>query len=76
VLVEYYQGNMYVLPNADPWHIATNYLRCTPNGDGGCTRFNTISERLTATGGKLIPGEAMELLSEVSQPFTDWSVVF
>ena len=76
VLVEYYQGNMYVLPNADPWHIATNYLRCTPNGDGGCTRFNTISERLTAAGGKLTPGEAMGLLSEVSQPFTDWSVVF
>jgi hypothetical protein len=75
VLVEYYQGEMVTFTNEDPWHIATNYLRCLA-GDGGCSRFNTISERLIETGGKLDPTNAMELLSAVSQPHTDWSIVY
>ena len=76
ILVEYYQGEMYTLANKDPWHIATNYLRCTPSGDGGCLRFNAIHERLIETGGILNPAESMELLSVVSQPNTEWSIVY
>jgi hypothetical protein len=76
VLIEYYQDKMHILPNEDPWHIATNYLRCTPSGDGGCVRFNRINERFTETGGILNPAEAMALLKEVSQPNTDWSMLY
>ena len=76
VLVEFYLGKMILLPNETPWHLATNHLRCTAEGDGGCPRYRILSERLTASGGQLDAQGAMQLLSEVAQSATQWSVVY
>jgi len=76
VLVEFYRGEMVVLPNEAPWHLATNHFRCTAEGDGGCPRYRMISERLTATNGQLDSQSAMQLLSEVKQDMTQWSSVY
>ena len=76
VLVEFYQGEMVVLPNEDAWHLATNHFRCIAVGDGGCPRYRTISEQLTATNGQLGPKSAMQLLSDVKQDMTQWSSVY
>jgi len=76
VLIEFYQGEMIVLPNEAPWHLATNHFCCTADGDGGCPRYRTISELLTATNGQLDPQSAMQLLSEVKQGMTQWSSVY
>lgn len=76
VLVEYYQGKMITLPNEDAWHMATNHLRCVAEGDGGCWRYRTLSERLTERGGQLDAQSAMQLLSEVKQDVTQWSAVY
>ena len=49
VLVEYYNGEMHVLDNEEPWHLATNFLRSSVDDptEGGCWRYNTIQTQLT-----------------------------
>jgi hypothetical protein len=76
MLVEFYQGEMILLPNDVAWHMATNHFRCTAKGDGGCMRYRTISERLAEVNGQLDAESAMQLLSEVKQGMTQWSAVY
>lgn len=82
VLVEYHEGEMVVLPNENPWHMATNHYRAglAPGAPSGCWRYDKINARLTETGGRLAPGDALDLLSRVDQPEssypTQWSVVY
>jgi hypothetical protein len=67
---------MIVIPNEAPFHLATNHLRVTASGDGGCHRYATLDERLTETGGLLAPQEAVDLLEDVAQGGTQWSIVY
>jgi hypothetical protein len=76
LLIEFYQGEMVVLPNETPWHLATNHLRFNTQGDGGCWRYHAISERLTSLDGQLDEQAAMQILSQVKQAITQWSVVY
>jgi hypothetical protein len=76
VLVEFYLGAMVQIPNQDPWHLTTNHLRCIAEGDGGCWRYRTISDQLTAVNGQLDAQSAMQLLSDVKQNSTQWSMVY
>ncbi len=76
VLVEFYQKELVQLRNQDPWHLATNHLRCIAEGDGGCWRFSTLSDRLAAANGMLDLSAALELLADVKQSSTQWSVVY
>lgn len=76
-LVEFVDGGLVVMPNENPWHLATNHLCATASGDGGCSRYQTLRLRLEETGGGLTPDDAMDLLNRVSQPgSTQWSVVY
>ncbi len=77
-LIEFYRGEMIVTYNEGPWHQATNFLRAAIEGSpqGQCWRYDRISERLDATNGQLSPISAMDLLAEVSQDSTQWSVVY
>jgi hypothetical protein len=78
VLVEFYEGEMVVFPNETPWHLATNFLRASAgeSAEGECWRYDKISQRLTEAGGQLTVQEAMDLLADVSQGVTQWSVVY
>jgi hypothetical protein len=78
VLIEYYQGQMSVIPNSEAYHLATNFL-VTAAGEetsGQCARYDRVAEKLGESGGRLTKEVALELLSEVSQPSTQWSVVY
>ncbi|MEA1976426.1 MAG: C45 family peptidase [Chloroflexota bacterium] len=77
-LVEFVAGEMVVLTNTNPWHQATNFLLSNTSGsaDGICHRYDVITERLQDKQGDLSLGEAMGLLSDVSQPSTQWSVIY
>jgi len=79
-LVEFHGGQIVVLPNTGPWHVATNFTRSAVAGDaaGQCQRYDTLSRRLTATGGALNPRAALDLLQAVAQTesATQWSVVY
>jgi hypothetical protein len=78
VLVEFYQGEVVLMPNGNPWHQATNFLRASAgdSAEGECWRYDRIHEALSAAGGKLDRQEAMDLLATVAQPNTQWSVVY
>lgn len=77
VLVEFYQGEMHVFKNEQPWHSATNFLRSSVDDPrGNCWRYDRINDRLNETQGLLDPNSAMELLSQVAQDSTQWSVVY
>jgi hypothetical protein len=78
VLAEFYQGKLIVIANEHPWHLATNFLRASINGDpaGACWRYDKINQQLTEAEGRLTTEEAMNLLVEVSQEITQWSIVY
>ena len=78
LLVEFYQGEMVIMPNETPWHQATNFLRASAgeSAEGECWRYDTISQRLTEAEGQLTAQDAVDLLAQVSQEGTQWSVVY
>jgi hypothetical protein len=76
VLVEFHAGEMVLLPNDGPYHLATNHLRCTSTGSGGCWRYAALDERLAETEGRLMPQDAIDLLGDVAQESTQWSIVY
>ena len=78
VLVEYYNGELHVLENENPWHLATNFLRSSVNdpADGGCWRYDKINARLAETNGQMDIQAAMQLLADVAQDGTQWSVAY
>lgn len=80
VLVEL-DEKMTVIPNDFPWHLATNHLRANvpPGAPSGCWRYDTMEQRLAATGGDLTSQQAIDLLQSVSQEgdyATQWSIVY
>jgi uncharacterized protein YceK len=77
-LVEFYQGEMFVIPNENPWHLATNFLRTSVGAStqGVCERYDRISLNLSESDGQTTGLEAIDLLEEVSQANTQWSVVY
>jgi predicted small lipoprotein YifL len=82
MLVEFYQGKMVLLPNEEPWHLATNFLRSAvssapgESAAGNCWRYDRIEDALSQAGGYLSSGEALDLLAQVAQHNTQWSVVY
>lgn len=78
VLVEFYRGEMEVIPSEKPWHLATNFLRSAAgeSAQGKCWRYDNIYERLAESGGRLAGREVLDLLAQVSQGNTQWSVVY
>jgi hypothetical protein len=77
-LVEFYQGEMVVLSNDVPWNQATNFLRALAGGtaEGICWRYDRISQSLSDHEGRLDIREAIDLLRDVSQDETQWSIVY
>ena len=79
-LVEFHGGQIIVLPNAGPWHAATNFTRSAVAGDaaGQCPRYDTLVRRLTEVRGALDSRAALDLLQAVAQTesATQWSVVY
>lgn len=77
-LVEFYQGETVVLPNEQPWHVGTNFLRSAAgeSAEGYCWRYDEIGRQLSETGGRLSAQGATDLLNAVSQDGTQWSIVY
>jgi hypothetical protein len=77
VLIEYYQGEIHILENIEPWHQATNFLESSvASVEGHCERYDKINQELSKSFGSLLPKDAISLLADVSQPSTQWSVVY
>lgn len=77
-LVEFYNGGMQVLYNEQPWHLATNFLLSSiydPKA-GNCWRYNKIVAQLTEANGQVDVEMAMQLLADVAQENTQWSIIY
>ena len=77
-MVEFYRGELNIIENERPWHSATNFLHSSVEDpkDGNCWRYDKINARLNEEQGLLDSNSAMELLAEVAQENTQWSVVY
>ena len=77
-LVEFYRGEMFVIPNEGLYHHATNFLRSADleHPQGQCWRYDTLTGRLAQNKGELSEDEAISLLAEVAQDNTQWSIVY
>ncbi len=76
-LVEFLDGEMVVIPNTQPWHLATNFtLTGQASAAGNCPRYDRIQAKLESTEGALSPQQALELLATTAQKITQWSVVY
>ncbi len=78
VLVEFYQGESVIIPNENPWHLATNFLRASTGAtaEGKCWRYDTILQNLTTANGQITTQEAINVLADVAQEGTQWSIVY
>jgi len=77
VLVEFFQGEMHIIPNDQPWHQATNFIiSAYEDPNGLCRRYDKISDMMQAASGNIDSQSAADLLSEVSQNNTQWSVLY
>lgn len=81
VLAEFFDGELVLLANQAPWHLATNHLRANADeNNSGCRRYDLIENKLAEEGGRLTSQQALDLLSDVSwgdeQMGTQWSVVY
>lgn len=78
-VIEFIDGAMRVLPNEGAWQVATNFVisgHSQEEARGLCRRYATANEALEQAGGSLSPQQAMELLEDVSQAITMWSIVY
>ena len=80
VLVEFVDGEMVLLSRDEqaPWHAATNHWRATVaiGRPSGCWRYDLVERELEEREGHLTVPRAMQLLTDVSQAETQWSVVY
>lgn len=80
-LIEFFGGDMVVIagPTGSRWHAATNHLRAPLEDNGapsGCRRYDAIRRRLTEAEGRFGASDAFDLLADVAQDNTQWSVVY
>ncbi len=78
VLVEFYEGEMVVIPNENPWHAATNFFFMSAGGqpENQCWRYRSLAASLDDASGRYSAAEAMAALEDVFQENTQWSVVY
>jgi hypothetical protein len=78
VLVEFYEGEMVVIPNEDAWQAATNFFLTSAGNhpEDQCWRYERMTTSLTNASGQCSVAEAMSILEDVFQESTQWSAVY
>lgn len=78
ILLEYWGGETMVYENEGTWQAATNFLQSAYSEDlsGYCHRYDAITEVLGHAEESFSPEAGLQLLSDVSQSNTQWSIVY
>jgi hypothetical protein len=78
-VLEFIDGETKVLRNEQSWQVATNFLLSGFSPDGAksqCPRYARVYDTLKQAEGRLSQQAALDLLQDVSQDITMWSVVY
>jgi hypothetical protein len=78
-VLEYIASELVVLPNESPWQVATNFViseEMPEAATSSCWRYNKVYATLQEAGGRISGEVALDLLADVSQGNTMWSVVY
>jgi hypothetical protein len=77
-IVEFVDGEMIVIRNDEPYHVCTNFivLHSSAPSSVSCWRYRTAYSTLKEANGNISPKEAMDVLNQVSQSSTMWSLVY
>ncbi|WP_067131227.1 carcinine hydrolase/isopenicillin-N N-acyltransferase family protein [Microtetraspora malaysiensis] len=77
-VVEFSGGEMVVRRGEGPWQAMTNFTLATSTEESrrADQRYRTLSEALESSGGKASDDRAMDLLADVRQGHTQWSIVY
>jgi hypothetical protein len=78
MLLEFFEGQLVILPNDTNWQQMTNFLRASAGetAEGQCWRYDRMEEQLGEREGSLSDQEAIDLLEGVAQANTQWSIVY
>lgn len=77
-VVELKDGEMHILRSESRWQAATNFYLAGSGAQQrlGDYRYATLDRALDEWGGALTPDQAMDLLAQVAQGNTRWSIVY
>ena len=77
-IIEFVNSEMIVIRNTEPWQVSTNFI--IHNSDSpdnvSCWRYNNAYHKLHEENGILNKKQAMNLLQNVAQSNTIWSMVY
>lgn len=77
-IIEFVNDEMKVIPNNNPWQVCTNFIvtgTSAPN-NVSCPRYNKAHSELKDNQGIFNLNEAFQLVEDVSQSNTIWSMVY
>ncbi|MCX7923007.1 MAG: linear amide C-N hydrolase [Clostridia bacterium] len=78
VVVEFLDNGIFITPNTKPWQVATNFIIHGAEAEmfNADARYNTANSMLRKANGRISEDEAMNILKQVAQSNTQWSVVY
>lgn len=79
IILDPAEGEMKVIPNAENFQVMTNspvYGLSVEAQIEQCPRFRTIYERLDSQNGLMSSDQALDLLQDVGNQWTEWSAVY
>jgi Linear amide C-N hydrolases, choloylglycine hydrolase family len=76
--VEWKDGSLQVIRNQLPWQVTTNFYLAGANEAMKTQdwRYRTAATWLQAAQGRIAPEEALQILADVKQDITQWSIVY
>lgn len=75
-VIEFINGDVVVYRTDDPWQVCTNFILSQESSNKYCERYDKAVAKLDEKNGILSEEEAMQLLSDISQGGTIWSVIY
>ncbi|NLO40546.1 MAG: linear amide C-N hydrolase [Ruminiclostridium sp.] len=75
-IIEYIDGEIVLYRTDEPWQACTNFIFSLESSNKYCERYAKAVERLDEKKGILSEEDAMQLLSDITQDGTVWSVVY
>jgi hypothetical protein len=77
-IIEYVEKDIKITRNKEPYLVSTNFIVYNSGAPlhGPCDRYNKVYSTLNRNQGIISKSESMELLNQVSQDITMWSLIY